>query len=130
MILLCDENLGKYIPEELSRRGYDVRSARNLGWLGKRDADWLPEAGQINDSLVLSRDRAIVRKAEEKGAIIDNNVGIVCLTEGNAPAEEVVQLVQSSWELLKRLHIHTTRPFARFLTADGQLLEEFGGERL
>ena len=130
MILLCDENLGKYMPEELNWRGYDVRSARSLGWLSLADVNWIPRAGLINDSLVLSRDREIIHHAEEKAAIISNNVGIVCLIEGNDPAEMVVQLVQDNWTILEQLHLHTPRPFARFLTSEGELHEEFNGSRL
>ena len=130
MILLCDENLGKYIPDELNWRGFDVRSARSLGWLGLDDVVWIPGAGLIEDSLVLSRDREIIHNAEEKGAIIRNNVGIVCLTEANDPAELVVRLVEDNWALLERLHLFTPRPFARFLTSVGELLDEFNGVRL
>ena len=130
MILLCDENLGRYIPEELNWRGYDARSARSLAWLGLADVNWIPLAGLISDALVLSRDREIIHKAAEKAAIISNNLGIVCLTEGNDPAEMVVQLVQDNWAILEQIHLHTPRPFARFLTSEGQLLEEFNGLRL
>lgn len=130
MILLCDENLGRYIPEELNWRGYDVRSAGSLGWLGQADVNWIPRAGRIHDSLVLSRDREIIHNAEEKAVVINHNVGIVCLTDANDPAELVVQLVQDNWAVLEQLHLHTPRPFARFLTSNGQLLEEFHGLRL
>ena len=101
-----------------------------MGWLQKDDVDWIPMAGLISDSLILSRDRRILRKPKEKAAIISSNLGIVCLTEGNDPAELVVQLVQDNWAMLEQLHWHTPRPFARFLTSHGEFLEEFNGLRL
>ena len=130
MILLCDENLGRVIPEELNWKGYDVRSCRSLGWLSKPDVDWLPEAGRIADSLVISCDRMMIRRTEEAEAIISNDIGIVFLTSGEEPVENIVRLLSASWSLLEQLHINTPRPFVRFLTPGGQLLNEYDGRGL
>ena len=130
MILLCDENLGRFIPEELNWKGYDARSSRSLGWLRKPDVDWLPEAGLIADSLVLSCDRMMIKRRDERQAIISNNVGVVFLTSGEEPVEDVVRLLSANWSLLEQVHLNTSRPFARFLTPDGQLLDEYDGRRL
>ena len=130
MILLCDENIGRVIPEELNWKGHDARSSRSLGWLSKPDVDWLPEAGLMADSLVLSCDRMMIKRGGELQAIISNNVGIVFLTSGEEPVENVVRLLSASWSLLEQVHLNTPRPFARFLTPDGQLLDEYDGRSL
>lgn len=130
MILLCDENLGRAISEELNWKGYDARSSRSMGWLERLDVDWLPEAGQIADSLVLSCDRKMVRKADERRAIMTNNIGIVFLTSGQKPVNSLVRLLSSNWNRLEQLHLNTPRPFVRFLTPDGQLLHKYGGRGL
>ena len=130
MILLFDENLGRGIPEELNWRGFDARPSRSLGWLSRPDVDWLPEAAQIADSLVLSCDRMMTRKGDELQAIVDNNIGIVLLTSGEETVGDVVQLLSANWSLLEQLHLNTPRPFVRFLTPDGQLLDEYDGQSL
>ncbi len=130
MILLFDENLGREIPEELNWRGFDARSSRSMGWLGKSDVDWLPEAGRIANSLVVSCDRTMIRKRDERQAIVDNNIGIVFLTSGEETVDNVVKLLSSNWSLLEHIHLNAPRPFARFLTPDGQLLDEYDGRGL
>ena len=130
MISLCDENMGTRVPVALNLMGYSAVSFADLGWLGLPDVEWLPLAGAIDDSLVLSFDRRIVRSQKEKAAIIGSNVGIVCLTDGEQPFTDKVRLVAESWNLLEELHLNTPRPFARFLTNDGQLLIEYSGSRL
>lgn len=130
MILICDENLGTRVPDSLNLMGRSALSFVNLGWLGLDDVLWLPLAGEIEDSLVLSCGRQIVKKPRESAAIRSNNVGIVCLTDGEQPVADKVRLVLESWSLLEELHLNTPRPFARFLTPEGELLEKFNGLRL
>ena len=121
MILLCDENIGPRVTNALRQLGYDARSFRDLGWLGQPDLNWLPMAGRISDSLVLSRDKMMLKEKEENQAIIDHNIGIVFLTNGQQSQESLVPLVAASWELLEELHYNTPRPFVRFLTTDGNI---------
>ena len=130
MILLFDESISPQVPQALRQDGYNARSFHNLGWLGEADTVWLPKAGQVDDFLVLSRDRMMLNRLNEVQAIIDNNVGIVFLTGGQQPVESVIQLVTASWELLEELHNNTPRPFARFLTTDGHLRRRLHGRGL
>lgn len=130
MILLFDESISPQVPQALRQDGYDALSFHNLGWLGEDDVIWLPKAGQIADSLVLSRDRAMLDDSDELQEIIDNNVGIVFLTSGQQPVESVIQLVTASLELLEELHNNTPRPFTRFLTTEGHLRRRLHGRGL
>ena len=129
MILLCDEDISPQVADTLQQRNYDARSFREMGWLSRLDTDWLPLAGQIADSMVLSCDRMMLTGAE-RDAIIANNVGIVFLTDGQRPIISIVQLLMNNWAQLEQLHNNTPRPFVKFLTIEGQLINRFRGRRL
>lgn len=127
MILICDENISPRATNALRHLGYDARSFRDLGWMGLPDLNWLPMAAQISDSLVLSRDKMMLDEPAEIRAIIDNNIGIVILTSGQQPWETLFRLIADSWELLESLHNNTPRPFARLLTTEGNLRQQWHG---
>ena len=127
MILICDENVGTQVVEKLRQRGYDALSFRNLGWLGESDVVWLPKAGGINDSIVISRDRSMLDERAELQAIIDHNVGIVFLTGGQLTIERMAQTLAENWAQLEELHNNTPRPFIRFLTSSGNLRQRLHG---
>ena len=130
MILLCDENISPKVPEALRQIGRDARSFHMLGWLSRPDLQWLPGARQMEDLLILSRDRSMLDDADEKQALIDNNLGVVFLTSGQQPLEDLIQLVVDSWNELEQLHNSTPRPFARFLTTTGTLRQRLHGQSL
>ena len=127
MILICDENVGTQVVEKLQQRGYDALSFRNLGWLGESDVVWLPKAGGISDSIVVSRDRSMLDERDELQAIIDHNVGIVFLTGGQLTIERMAQTLAENWAQLEELHHNTPRPFIRFLTSSGNLRQRLHG---
>ena len=127
MILICDENVGTQVVEKLQQRGYDALSFRNLGWLGESDVVWLPKAGGISDSIVISRDRSMLDEKAELQAIIDHNVGIVFLTGGQLTIERMAQTLAENWAQLEELHHNTPRPFIRFLTSSGNLRQRLHG---
>lgn len=130
MILLCDENISPRVPETLRQDGYDARSFHMMGWLSRRDLQWLPGAGQMEGSLILTRDRSMLDNSNEKQAIIDNNLGVVFLTAGQQSVEDLIRLVVNSWDQLEHLHDTTPRPFVRFLTTTGNLRERLHGRGL
>ena len=130
MILLCDENISPQVPEALGEMGRDARSFHMLGWLSRPDLQWLPGAGQMEDLLVLTRDRSMLDDSDEKQAIVDNNLGVVFLTSGQQPVEDLIQLLDERWDELEQLHYNTPRPFARFLTTTGTLRQRFHGQGL
>ena len=67
---------------------------------------------------------------DERQAIIDNNLGVVFLTSGQQPVEDLIQLVADNWYQLYHLHNNTPRPFARFLMTTGNLRERLHGRSL
>ena len=67
---------------------------------------------------------------DEKQAIIDNYLGVVFLTSGQQPVEDLIQLVIGNWDQLEHLHHNTLRPFVRFLTTIGTLRERLHGQGL
>ena len=97
MILLCDENISPKVPEALRLSGHDARSFQIMGWLCRPDLRWLPDAGRIEDSLILTRDRSMLDDSDEKQAIIDNDLGVVFLTSGQQPVDDLIRLVTDSW---------------------------------
>ena len=68
--------------------------------------------------------------SDEKQAIIDNDLGVVFLTSGQQPVDDLIRLVTDSWGQLERLHYNTPRPFLRFLTMTGNLRERLHGRGL
>ena len=125
MTLLVDENISPRVAEVLFEQGFDIRSFKSLGWLGKSDLEWLPLAGGIRDSVVLTCDRMILDDPDEYASIINSNAGIVFLTSGEIPLEILVDLITSSWSQIEELQNSTPYPFIRFLTPEGLLLDEY-----
>ena len=130
MILICDENIGPRVTEGLRNLGFDALAFGDLGWLGEPDVMWLPKASAIADSLVMTRDRTILRKPEELQAVVNGNIGIVFLTGGQLPAGRMIRVLSENWRKLEELHNSTPRPFIRFLTNDGNLRERLHGRGL
>ena len=125
MTLLVDENISPRVAEVLLEQGFDFRSFKSLGWLGKSDLEWLPLAGGIRDSVVLTCDRMILEDPDEYASIINSNAGIVFLTSGEIPLEILVDLITSSWSQIEELQNSMPYPFIRFLTPEGLLLDEY-----
>ena len=123
MILLCDENLGK-IPQALALVGYDTRYFKSLGWSGKKDIEWLPWVGQ-NQWLLFSCNKKQLIVPSECNAILENNVGVVYLTNGEEHPAKILGLLLKKWEILELLWDTTERPFARFLHPNGILTVKY-----
>ncbi len=123
MILLCDENLGQ-IPRALSLVGYDARHFKTLRWSGKKDIEWLPWVGQA-EWLLFSCNKKQLTVPSERNAIIQNNVGVVYLTNGEEHPPKVLMLLLRKWEVLELLWNTTERPFARFLHPNGVLTTKY-----
>lgn len=130
MILFCDENISPLVAQALNARGFGARSFRDMGWLGVADVDWLTYVGQETDVLVFTCDIGMVRNRGERSAIVHNRVGIVFFTSSEEPADKIIDVLTSNWERLEEIHTTAPRPFAWFLTPDGQMMEEHNGQRL
>ena len=126
MKLLCDEDIGTKVPEALHIVGYDARSLVRLGLGGSPDVQWLQQAGQ-GGWLALSCNKKQLSIAQERRAILDNDVGIVYLTTGEEQLPKVLRLLLTKWEALSKLDAEETRPFARFLSPNGRLAASYRG---
>ena len=129
MILLCDEDIGTRVPSALSLVGYDVRSIYKMGWAGKPDAWWLPQAGR-QDWLVFSCNKRMLRVPSERSAIHDNRLGIIYLTSGEQYLPKVLWLLLVKWPWLEYINDNLPRPFARFLSPTGRVTESYGDLKL
>ena len=73
-------------------------------------------------------DVKMLRRRGERVAITQNDVGVVALTSGEEHPNNVAQLIATNWSRLEELHLNTPRPFAFYLTPDGQFQEVFNGQ--
>ena len=124
MILLCDDDVGTGVPNALRAVAYPARSLYGLGWGGRPDVWWLERAGQ-NGWLVFSCNKRMLLVPRERKAIIDNNVGVVYLTNGEETPALMLKVLLNRWHKLEFLDATTPRPFARFLSPRGVLTERF-----
>ena len=124
MILLCDEDIGTGVPTALTAVGYDARALVRQGWGGKPDVQWLAWAGSAG-MLVLSCNKKMLRVPSERQAIIDSNVGIVFLTTGEERPARVLLTLLRRWNALEELDSTTPRPFAKFLSPNGQIKDRY-----
>ena len=126
MILLCDEDIGTGVPDALHAVGHDAHSMVGMGWKGRPDVEWLALAGNAG-MLVLSCNKKMLTVPSERQAIIDNKVGIVFLTTGEERPAKVLQTLLRKWDALELLDSAESRPFARFLSPNGRLSENYRG---
>ena len=100
-----------------------------MGWGGRPDEFWLMKAGQL-EWLVLSCDKRILKVDAERATIIRAGVGVVFLTSGQEQPAGVLLRLLRKWSDLELLWNTTPRPFARFLSANNRLSEQFRDYRL
>jgi len=124
VILLCDEDVGTGVPKALTLVGYDARSLRGQGWAGNADVTWLAHAGRLG-WLVLSCNKKMLLVPEEREAIERHQVGIDFLTNGEDQVARVLRLLLMKWDTLELLYNTSPRPFARFLSLNGQLRTKY-----
>ncbi|MBI4504258.1 MAG: hypothetical protein HY691_01875 [Chloroflexi bacterium] len=126
MILLCDEDIGTSVPRALRLVGLNTQSMYNLGWLGRKDPEWLPIAG-AKKWLVFSANYRMLRVPHEKELIIRYEVGIVYLTSGVEHPVDVLRLLLVKWRWLEGIDRTLERPFARFVSRAGRVSESYRG---
>ena len=124
MILLCDEDIGTGVPNALYAVGYDAHSIVGRRWQGRQDVEWLAIAGNAG-MLVLSCDKKMLTVLSERQAIIDSNVGIVFLTTGEERPARVLLTLLRRWNALEEHDSTTPRPFAKFLSPNGQIKDRY-----
>ena len=100
-----------------------------MSWGGRPDEFWLEKAGQL-EWLVLSCNKRMLKVTTERNTIIRESVGIVFLTSGEEQPSKVLLRLLQKWPDLELLWDTTPRPFARFLSANNRLSDEFRDYRL
>lgn len=129
MILLCDEDIGRGVPNALAEVGHNARSMTGMGWRGHADEIWLARAGQ-QGLFVLSCNKRMLKVPAEKDVIIRERVGIVFLTIGEEHPPNVLLRLLKKWPDLELLWRTTQRPFARFLLRNNRISDKFRGYHL
>ena len=123
MILLCDEMMGRAIPDSLRAIGYPVTSMHRTRMLGRKDPDWLTVAGR-RGWLVLSKNKRMLLVEEERQTIIDKTVGIIFLTQDLQDLPRLLKLLLTKWSWICAQD-QRPRPFATFLSTTGRLSDTF-----
>ena len=129
MILLCDEDVGTGVPRALALVNYAAPALYDCGLSGTPDVDWLKVAG-TGGLLVFSRNKRMLKVPQERATIIAENVGIVFLTSGEESPARMLRLLLNRWDVLDFLDRKEPRPFARFLSPNGQLNVSYRDFRL
>ena len=124
MILFCDENVGTGVPHGLWGVGLEARALVDHGWRGRPDEWWLRRVATLG-WLVFSYNLRMLKVQKERDVIIEEGVGIVFLTTGQARSANVLQLLLRRWPDLELLDATVPRPFARFLSPNGRIREKF-----
>ncbi len=94
------------------------------GLPGPPDVDWLTIAGR-DGLFVFSRNKKMLRVATERQTIISEKVGIVFLTSGEESPARMLRLLLNRWDKLEFLDNNEPRPFARFVSPNGQLSDMY-----
>lgn len=121
MILICDEMMGKAIPESLRSVGYPVTRLFRVRLNGRRDTEWLTIAGR-KGWLVLSKNKRMLLVEDEKNTILREKVGIIFLTQDIQDQPRLLRLLLNKWSWICEQD-ERQRPFASFIHPNGRTSE-------
>ncbi len=119
MRLLCDEDIGTRVPTALTLVGCAADSMHQVGWRGRDDVDWIPDAA-AEGYLVFSTNKRMLLNTHEREAIVTSGLGIVYLTHGEERLRNVLLLLLRKWAWLERI-AEGPKPFAYFLYPTGRV---------
>lgn len=123
MIVLCDEMMGRAVPESLRSVGYPVTNMRRLRMLGRTDVEWLTIAGR-RGWLVISKNKRMLLVEQERRTIINENVGIIFLTQDIQDLPRLLWLLLVKWSWITGQDARA-RPFASFLSPTGRTADSY-----
>lgn len=104
-----DRNLGKQFPALLREAGLDVIVHDDHFPERTLDDVWLPEVGR-NGWVVLTRDKQIRWKANERDAVMEHGVALFALS-GSGRTPELADLVVTNIAAVERFLARHARPF-------------------
>ena len=95
-----------------------------MKWGGNPDVEWLRYVAKRR-WLVYSHNKRMLTVPNEKTTIINENVGIVFLTNGQENVVKQLRLLLNRWHVLEALDTQVPRPFERFLHPNVRLTNHF-----
>lgn len=88
------------------------------GWI--KDREWIPDIG-ARGWLVVSKDKQIRRRPEERRAIRENNVGCFIFTYRDGLNRwEILKLVAATLDEMEEKFANTPRPFMYLIDRNGR----------
>lgn len=120
-MIFVDRSVPKGVADALKQVRDDVYWLEDVfeeGWI--KDREWIPEIG-ARGWLVISKDKKIRTRQEERRAIRDNNVGCFILNYKQPLNRwEILKLVASSLDEMEEKFANTPRPFMYLIDRNGR----------
>jgi hypothetical protein len=116
-----DENIGLYIPIGLRGFGEEVIHILEIEELGAGTPDnvWLGYVGQ-NDLVLITPDRKIKSRPNERRAFFDHKVGAFILYGKDMDRWARVRQIVTAWQRIKELSDKTAPPYAFSVSTAGR----------
>ena len=119
--LFLDEGLGsKKVADALRSAGATVELHRDHFTPGTPDDEWLPAAA-ANGWIILSKDRAIRRRANERQAVTDSAARLFVLTSANMTGEEMASAFVAALPRIAKACSAASGPMMKVVHRDGTL---------
>jgi len=119
-VIFIDRSIPKGVAEALKQVRDDVCWLEDVfeeGWI--KDREWIPEIG-ARGWLVVSKDKKIRTRREERRAVKENNVGCFILNYKQPLNRwEILKLVASSLDEMEARFASTPRPFMYTINGQG-----------
>ena len=108
------------MPKALRLVRYRTMSLVQKGWRSWEDTEWLKIAGE-KGWLVFSANKKMLKVPEERETIINKNVGIVFLNNGEERIDQVLRMLLNKWSWFQEIYEDEPRPFAYFISLRGRV---------
>jgi hypothetical protein len=110
-VIFIDRSIPKPVAEALKQVRSDVLWLEDRFTHSAKDVDWLPVAGS-SGWVVILRDKKVITRPGERGAIRANGVGAFVLNQGNDPTKwDYLKLLALTLDEMEYLFARFARPF-------------------
>ncbi len=120
-MIFFDRSIPKGVAEALKQVRDDVcwlEDVYSAHWI--KDREWIPDVG-ARGWLVVSKDKKIRTRQEERRAVKENNVGCFILNYKQPLNRwEILKLVASSLDEMEQKFANTPRPFMYLIDRNGK----------
>jgi hypothetical protein len=120
-VIFFDRDIPKGVVEAVKQVREDVCWLEDVfeeGWI--KDREWIPVIG-AKGGLVVSKDKKIRTRPEERRAVRENNVGCFIFTyRGSLNRWEILKLVVSTLDEMEEKFTATPRPFMYLIDRNGR----------